>query len=99
MPRKIWISTATKNIEAPIACPLLADTDLGIGDIFVFRHCQVLRRRTFADTSGRVVMRAVARTEPAAEIALLADGHAAQMGAHADHHQELLLAADHAILV
>ena len=46
---------------------------------------QILRRRTFADASCRVVLRAVAGAEPAAEVALIIAGrHAAEVRADAD---------------
>src|SRR5437868_6162227 len=53
---------------------------------------QVLRRRTFADAAGGIVLRAVAVAEPAAEIALMRGGRAAQMGADARDDQPFGLA-------
>ena len=49
------------------------------------RDRHVLRRRPLADAAGGVVFRAVARAEPAAVLALLAERHAAEMGADLDH--------------
>ena len=43
----------------------------------VLRHRQVQRRGPLASAPGDVVVRAVAGTEPAAEIAGFANGHAA----------------------
>src|SRR5687768_4417063 len=51
-----------------------ADLDLGVGQERVGRHVEVARRRPFPDAAGRVVMRPVARAEPAAELPL-AVGH------------------------
>jgi hypothetical protein len=61
---------------------------------------KVARRGAFADAAGGVVMRAVAGAEPAAEIAgAVADRHAAQMGADADHHQPFAGFVHGAVLV
>src|SRR5690606_28062801 len=80
----------------------LADADRGLVDERVLRHLQVARRRPAADAPGLVVMRAVARAEPAAVVAgriarVLPGRHAAQVRANADHDQPLGL--DHALLV
>ena len=67
-------------------------TDLGVGHERVGRDRQVLRRRAPADAAGGVVVRAVAGAEPAAVVALLAERHAAEMGADAVDHEPLLVA-------
>src|SRR5690349_4961752 len=58
---------------------------------------QVQRRRALTDARGRIVVRAVARAEIAAEVALGlpfadAERHAAKMGADAERNQPLALA-------
>src|SRR5690554_4680066 len=58
----------------------------------VDRHLQVARRRAAADTARSIVVRAVARAEPAAIVAprvarLLPERDAAQMRAYADQDQ------------
>ena len=50
------------------------------------------RRRALADAAGGVVLRAVARAEPAVVVALLAERHAAEVGADLDHHEPGFLA-------
>src|SRR6185369_5390146 len=60
------------------------------------RKLEVTRRRTFADATGGVVLRAVARAEPAAELALMRDRDAAEVGADADHDQPLVVTFLHA---
>ena len=52
-------------------------------------HLQIQRRRPLPDPATDIVVAAVAGTEPAAEIARLADGDAAQMRADAQHDQPL----------
>src|SRR5882724_4703348 len=77
---------------------VVPSADLHDGVVFelIDRHFQIERRRTFADAARRVVLRAVARTIPAAELAarigrLLAQRHAAEMRADADQDQPLRL--------
>src|SRR5919106_351286 len=72
----------------------LADADQVVAGERVLRHHQIDRRRPSADSSGGIVVRAVTGAEPAAVVALgvargLAERHAAEVGAHADHHQPL----------
>jgi hypothetical protein len=57
---------------------------LVLGEI-VLGNLQVQRRRALSNPAGDVIMRAVARAEPAAEVAGLADGDTAQVCAHAQH--------------
>src|SRR6185312_15471235 len=81
---------AHKSKDAPLL--RLPDLDLGVGRERIRRDREILRRRAFADASGRVVLRAVAGTEPTAILALvvayrLPFGDAAEMRADADHHQ------------
>src|SRR5215510_5926335 len=76
-----------------------ADPDLGVGDELVRRQRQIGRRRPSADATGSVVLRAVARTEIAAVVALVRERDAAEMGADADQHLPLLVAGLDALLV
>src|SRR5215469_676043 len=55
----------------------------------VFRDGEVLRRRTFSDASGRIVLRAMAMAKPSAEVTLLRRWRAAQMRAHAQGNEPL----------
>src|SRR3546814_9363235 len=73
------------NLAAMVRRPPSADSDDGVGNILVGRHFQVPRCRAPADASGGVVVRAVARAEPAAVVTagvrrLLAERHAAEVG-------------------
>ena len=68
------------------------------------RHYQILRRRAAANTAGRIVLRAMAGTEPAAiilaaEIPRRPQRNAAKMRTDADHHQPLLFALLHACII
>src|SRR5690606_32661508 len=49
------------------------------------RNRKVCRCGTDADTTGSVVVRTVARTEPATEITGLAERNATEMGTRTDH--------------
>ena len=69
-----------------------ADLNLGVGYEFVRRQGQVLRRRTFADAAGGVVLRAVAGQNQPSILALMGERDAAEMGADADDDQPLLVA-------
>ena len=69
-----------------------ADADLGVGEEGVGRDRQVFRRRALPDAAGRVVDRAMAGAEPAAELAGLVERNAAEMGADADHDQPRVVA-------
>ena len=61
------------------------DNENRVGDKFIRRHVEVLRRRSFANSATGVVVRAVARAVVAAEIiALVSHWHAAEMRADAD---------------
>src|SRR5712692_5042916 len=79
--------------------PASADPDLGIGDELVRRQRQVGGRRPAADAPRGVVLRAVARAEPAVVIALVGERDAAEMGADADQHEPLVLAVLDARLI
>eukprot|EP00966_Prymnesium_polylepis_P123189 2848104-Prymnesium_polylepis.2 len=68
-----------------------ADLDLGVVDKGVGRHLEVERRRPLADAPRRVVVRAVARAEPAIVVARTVDRHAAQVRAHAKDDERLRL--------
>src|SRR5665811_2608807 len=70
----------------------LPDLDFGVGGELVRRDVHVLRRRPDAYPTRRVVLRAVARAEPAPILAfVVADPlplrNATEMGADADHHE------------
>src|SRR5205807_9849471 len=68
------------------------DPDLVVGDELVGRQRQIRRRRPATDAARRVVLRAMARAEPAVEVALMRQRDAAKVGADADQHQPLVLA-------
>src|SRR5262245_46890208 len=68
------------------------DPDLGVGETFVGRYRQVLRRRSLPDAARAVVDRAMAGTEVAVVEPLMDDRDAAEMGADADQHLPLLVA-------
>lgn len=53
----------------------------------VRRDLQVLGRGPLADAAACVVVAAMARAEPAAEVTGVGDGHAAQVRADAQHHE------------
>src|SRR6185312_6666227 len=76
-----------------------ADPDLGVGKESVRRQVEILRRRTLTDAAGCIVLRAVAWAEPAVVLALMRERDAAEMGADADHHQPLVVARLHALIV
>src|SRR5262249_15151629 len=76
-----------------------ADPDLGVGHEFVGRQRQVGWRGATADTTRRVVLRTVARTEIAALGALARDRKAPEGGANADEHLPLFMAFFHALLI
>ena len=75
----------------------LTDKDLRILDELVGRDLQVERGWALADAARRVVVRAVARAEPAIEVAGAVDRHAAEVRAHTDEHERLRLL--HALVV
>ena len=55
----------------------------------VLWNLEVVGSWALADTAGYVVVAAMAGTEPAAIVASVGQGHAAQVSAHAHHHQPL----------
>ena len=57
----------------------LSRSSRGFGFEGVLRHLEIERRGTAADAAGRVIFRTVARAEPAAEVAGLAERHATEM--------------------
>lgn len=63
----------------------LPDNQVIIIREIILWNLEVQRRRTLPYTSADVVVRAVAGTEPAAEVAGLANGNASQVGADAQH--------------
>src|SRR6185503_8326727 len=76
-----------------------ADPDLGVGKEGVRGQRQVLRRGPLTDAAGAVVLRAVARAEPAVVIAFVRQRDAAEMRADADDDEPLLVAGLHALRV
>src|SRR5690606_31251062 len=79
-------------VRASSLSPRSADPDGSVGNEFVRRHFEIERRRPAADAARGVVVRTVARAEPALEVALVTERHAAEMRADADHDQPLVLA-------
>src|SRR5216110_2426489 len=77
-----------RTLNAPAAS---ADPDLCVSGELVRRQRQVGRGRASADASGGIVLRAMARAEPAAKFALMSERNAAEMGADADHDQPLVM--------
>ena len=55
----------------------------------VLWNLKVVGSWALADTAGYVVVAPVARAKPAAIVASVGQGHAAQVGAHAHHNQPL----------
>ena len=66
-----------------------ADENLAVVEVDIRRHFKVLWSRTLADTTANVVVRTVARAEPAAVLALTVQRHATQVGANAQKNQVL----------
>mmetsp|Transcript_22443 Transcript_22443/g.36201 ORF Transcript_22443/g.36201 Transcript_22443/m.36201 type:complete len:320 (+) Transcript_22443:2069-3028(+) len=62
-------------------------------------HRQVCGRRTLPDPAGGVVVRPVARAEPAAKVARIAQRHAAQVRTDTHHHQPLARFVQRAVFV
>src|SRR3546814_9657010 len=76
--------TGVQTCALPISS---ADADDRVGREFIFRNLEIGRSRTFADTTGRIVVRTVARAEIPPEFApRLALGgaqrHTAKVRAH-----------------
>jgi hypothetical protein len=65
------------------ALAVLTDDKLALLGEVVLGHLEIQRCRTLPYTAGDVVVGAVARAEPPAEVAGLADGDTTQMGADA----------------
>ncbi|MPL88445.1 hypothetical protein SDC9_34468 [bioreactor metagenome] len=80
------VMVVRNSSHVPVPLPL-AELDRCVVGEGRDRNVQVARRGALADAAGRIVMRAVARAEPAAEIAGVAERHAAEVSAHAHHHQ------------
>src|SRR6516162_4390719 len=70
---------------------LFADLNSGVGYELVGRNREVQRRRPATDAAGAVVLRAMARTEPAVVVALVRERNAAEMRANTDQHQPLIV--------
>src|SRR5215217_2969012 len=83
-------------IVAGLRRGFLADDDLRVGREGIGRDRQIDRRRTAADAAGGVEDRAMAGAEPAMILTLLAERHAAQMGAVSENDQPLGMAFLHA---
>src|SRR3546814_8507284 len=77
----------------------LSDLHKRIGNEMIVRQHQILGRGAFADTTGSVVVRTVARAEPAIEITRLTDRNTSQMRAVGDHTKPLLVTGLGALLV
>src|ERR1700689_339465 len=77
----------------------LADPNLAVGQERVGWDVEIQGRRALPDAPRRIVLRAVAGTEPAVIVALMRQRDAAEMGADADHHQPLVVAGLDALLV
>lgn len=73
---------------SPTVTHLTDDEQIVAGEL-VERHLQVQRRRSLADATGRIVMRTVARTVVATELAGIGNWYASQMRADANHDQPL----------
>src|SRR3954447_26438021 len=69
-----------------------ADLDFAVGNELIRRHRQIGRRRSLANATRGVVLRAVAGAEEAVVVALMGNRNAAEMGADADHDQPLVMA-------
>jgi hypothetical protein len=67
---------------------LTDDEGLLLGEL-VLGYLEVQGSGTLADTAGDIVVRTVARAEPAAVFTGLADGHTTQVGADTQHDQPL----------
>mmetsp|Transcript_31928 Transcript_31928/g.50109 ORF Transcript_31928/g.50109 Transcript_31928/m.50109 type:complete len:202 (-) Transcript_31928:338-943(-) len=73
--------------------PLLTNQDLLILDEGVRRDLHVEGSRTNPNTAAEIVVRAVARAEPAIELTGPTQRHASQVGANAHQHHPLLFAS------
>src|SRR5690606_21018431 len=85
-------------ISVFVVCHGAASTDSnrGVGQKLVGWHLEVLRRRSLPDSSRRVVVGAVARAEPATELAFgvtqrLPLGDAAEMSTDADQDEPVVV--------
>src|SRR5262249_25139323 len=83
----LWTSAISRFLGS-------AELDFGVGLEGVGREGEVRGSRPVPHASGRVVLAAVARTEPTAPLAtrisrFVSEGHATEMGADADQHDPL----------
>jgi len=67
----------------------LTNNNLPILGEIIRRNLQVERRRPLSYAPRDIVVRAMARTEPATKVARLANGHAAQVRADTQHDEPL----------
>src|SRR5215470_3604728 len=95
---KVECPLMEKPCSSRCACAR-ADPDLRVGDELVGRQRQVGGRGPAADAPRGVVLRAVAGTEIAAEVALMRDRDAAEMRADADQDLPLVVAGLDALVV
>lgn len=73
------------TIAPSITFPTLTNNNLALLGEIVRWDFQVERRRSLSYAARDVVVRAVARAEPASKVTRLADGHASQVRADAQH--------------
>ena len=60
-------------------CPRLTDNELVVLGEIICWNLEVQRSRSFPDTAGDIVVRTVARAEPTAEVACLANRDTTKM--------------------
>jgi hypothetical protein len=77
----------------------LTDDKVGLLNEVILGHLKVERRRALPDTARNVVVRTVARAEPATEVTGLTNGHTTQVGAHTNHDEPLGLLDALAVLL
>jgi hypothetical protein len=75
---------------------LLVNTnnDVGIVNVLVRRNGQVKRSRSLTDTSGGIVVRSVARAEPAMVVTGMRDGDTSKVRANTEENQVLGVTTD-----
>ena len=76
-------------IHSPPSITPLTNNNLTVLREIIRRNLQVERRRSLSYASRDIVVRAVARAEPASKVAGLANGHASQVRADAQHDEPL----------
>lgn len=76
------------HVSPSLSLPL-TDNNLALLWEIIRRNLQVQWRRSLPYTSGNIVVRTVARAEPASKVTCLTDRHASQVGADTQHDQPL----------